>query len=154
MLPWKLRKCQILPVNQNLSSIYFPLAKFQLVSCNPSLAIIWQMTYSETAKTVFSHLKRKHCALSTCALGFEENARFLRLNETESKQRLWYKKVYICERINQKTKDYLNVRVQLYNTKISHIFARFGKDHCITIPVSIQGWLNCLLTTCTKLILC
>ena len=47
MLPWKLRKCQILPVNQNLSSIYFPLAKFQLVSSNPSLAIIWQMTYTQ-----------------------------------------------------------------------------------------------------------
>ena len=28
----------------------------QLVSCNPSLAMIWQMTYSQTAKTVFSHL--------------------------------------------------------------------------------------------------
>jgi len=47
MLPWKQRKCQILPVNQNFSSIYFPLAKFQLVSCNPSLAIIWQMTYTQ-----------------------------------------------------------------------------------------------------------
>ena len=47
MLPWKLQKCQILPVNQNLSSVYFPLAKFQLVSCNPSLAIIWQMTYTQ-----------------------------------------------------------------------------------------------------------
>ena len=46
MLPWKLRKCQILPVNQNLSSVYFSLAKFQLVSCNPSLAMIWQMTYT------------------------------------------------------------------------------------------------------------
>ena len=44
MLPWKLRKCQILPVNQNLSSVYFSLAKFQLVRCNPSLAMIWQMT--------------------------------------------------------------------------------------------------------------
>ena len=47
MLPWKLQKCQILPVNQNLSSIYFPLAKFQLVSCNSSRAIIWQMTYTQ-----------------------------------------------------------------------------------------------------------
>ena len=28
MLPWKLRKRQILPVNQNLSSVYFSLAKF------------------------------------------------------------------------------------------------------------------------------
>ena len=46
MLPWKLRKCQILPVSQNLSSVYFSLAKFQLVSCNPSLAMIWQMTYT------------------------------------------------------------------------------------------------------------
>ena len=46
MLPWKLRKCQILPVNQNLSSVYFSYAKFQLVSCDPSLAIIWQTTYT------------------------------------------------------------------------------------------------------------
>ena len=59
MLPWKLQKCQILPVNQNLSSVYFSLAKFQLVSCNRSLAMIWQMTarYSQTTKTLFSHLK-------------------------------------------------------------------------------------------------
>ena len=54
MLPWKLRKRQVLPDNQNLSSIYFSLAKFQLVSCNLSLAMIWQMTYSDTAKTVFN----------------------------------------------------------------------------------------------------
>ena len=47
MLPWKLRKRQILPVSQNLSSVYFSLAKFQLVSCNLSLAIIWQMTYTQ-----------------------------------------------------------------------------------------------------------
>ena len=46
MLPWKLRKRQILPVNQNLSSVYFSLAKFQLVSYNLSLALIWQMTYT------------------------------------------------------------------------------------------------------------
>ena len=30
----------------NLSSVYFSLAKFQLVSCNLSLAMIWQMTYT------------------------------------------------------------------------------------------------------------
>ena len=47
MLPWKLRKRQIGPVSQNLSSLYFSLAKFQLVSCNLSLAIIWQMTYTQ-----------------------------------------------------------------------------------------------------------
>ena len=46
MLPWKLQKRQILTVNQNLLSVYFSLAKFQLVSCNLSLAMIWQMTYS------------------------------------------------------------------------------------------------------------
>ena len=46
MLPQKLRKRQILPVNQNLSSVYFSLAKFQLVSCNLPLAMTWQMTYT------------------------------------------------------------------------------------------------------------
>ena len=46
MLPWNLRKRQILPVNQNLQSVHFSLAKFQLVSCNLSLAMIWQMTYT------------------------------------------------------------------------------------------------------------
>ena len=46
MLPWKLWKRQILPVNQNLSSVYFSPAKFQLVSCNLSPAMIWQMTYT------------------------------------------------------------------------------------------------------------
>ena len=46
MLPWKLRKRHILPVNQNLLSVYFSHAKFQLVSCNLSLAMTWQMTYT------------------------------------------------------------------------------------------------------------
>ena len=40
MLPWKLRKCHILPVSQNLSAVYFSLAKFQLVTCNLCLAMI------------------------------------------------------------------------------------------------------------------
>ena len=44
MLPWKLRKRQFLPVNQNLSSVHFSLAKFQLVSSNLFLPMIWQMT--------------------------------------------------------------------------------------------------------------
>ena len=43
-LPWKLRKRHILPVNQNLSSVYFSLAKFQFVSCNISIAMRWQIT--------------------------------------------------------------------------------------------------------------
>ena len=46
MLPWKLRKRHILPVNQNLSSVYFSLAKFQFVSCNLSIAMMWQITYT------------------------------------------------------------------------------------------------------------
>ena len=46
MLPWKLQKFQILPINQNFSSGYFSLAKFQFVSCNLSRAMIWQMTYT------------------------------------------------------------------------------------------------------------
>ena len=46
MMPWKLRKRQILPVNQNLSSVYFSLTKFQLVSCNLSLAMTRQVTYT------------------------------------------------------------------------------------------------------------
>ena len=46
MLPWKLQKRQILPVNHNLLSLYFSPAKFQPVSCNLSLAMIWQMTYT------------------------------------------------------------------------------------------------------------
>ena len=62
MLPWKLRKRQILPVNQNFSSVYFSLAKFQLVSCNLSLAMIWQMTHT--------HKLLKLCSdtLSACFL--------------------------------------------------------------------------------------
>ena len=46
MLPWKRRKRHILPVSQNFSSVNFSLAKFQLVSCNLSLVMIWQMTYT------------------------------------------------------------------------------------------------------------
>ena len=46
MFPWKLRKRHILPNSQNRLSIYFSLAKFQLVSCNLSVAMIWQMTYT------------------------------------------------------------------------------------------------------------
>ena len=42
----KQRKRHILPVDQNLSSVCFLLAKFQLVSCNLSLAMIWQTTYT------------------------------------------------------------------------------------------------------------
>ena len=46
MLTRKLRKRQILPVNQNRSSVYFSVAKFQLVSRHLSLAMISQITYT------------------------------------------------------------------------------------------------------------
>ena len=46
MLPWKVRKRPILLVNQNFLSVYFSLVKFLLVSCNLSLAMIWQTTYT------------------------------------------------------------------------------------------------------------
>ena len=66
MLPWKLRKRQILPVHQNLSLVYISLAKLQLVSFNLSLAMIWQMKYThQTAKTVFSHLTSACVATKT-----------------------------------------------------------------------------------------
>ena len=61
MLPWKLRKNQILPVTQNLSSVYFSLAKFQLVSWNLSLAMIWQMKYThKLPKLCSATLKHPH----------------------------------------------------------------------------------------------
>ena len=62
MLPWKLRKRQILPVSQNRSSVYFSLAKFQLVSSNLSLAIMWQMTYTQKLPKLCS-ATLKHFAL-------------------------------------------------------------------------------------------
>ena len=46
MLTRKLRKRQILPVNQNRSSVYFSVAKFQLMSRNLSPAMISQITYT------------------------------------------------------------------------------------------------------------
>ena len=59
MFPWKLRKRHILPVSQNFSSVYFSLAKFQLVSCNLSLAMIWQMTYTHKKPKLLSYLNWK-----------------------------------------------------------------------------------------------
>ena len=64
MLSWKLRKRQILPANENFSLVYFSLAKFQLVTCNLSLAMIWKTTYTQTAKTVFRHLNWYKCFLT------------------------------------------------------------------------------------------
>ena len=65
MLPWKLRKCHILPVNQNLSSMYFSLAKFQLVSCNLSLAMIWQIIYTHKLPRLCSATLRRRSTRMT-----------------------------------------------------------------------------------------
>ena len=71
MLPWKLWKRQILPVNQNLSSVYFSLAKFQLVSCNLSLAMIWQMTYThKLPKLCSATLIKGNCEYTVCLKHF------------------------------------------------------------------------------------
>ena len=59
-------KCHILPVNQNLSAVYFSLAMFQLVSFNFSLAMVWQNTYTR------DHKLPKLCLASltiTCVTG-------------------------------------------------------------------------------------
>ena len=60
MLPWKPGKRHILPVNQSLSSVSFffftcQVSAFELqpFSCHDLAKAI----YSQTAKTVFSHLK-------------------------------------------------------------------------------------------------
>ena len=64
MLPWKLRKRHILPASPNRLSVYFSLAKFQLVSCNLSLAMIWQRTYThELPKLCSATLTSGICAL-------------------------------------------------------------------------------------------
>ena len=44
----------IWPVSQNLSWVYFLLPKFQLVSYNFSLAMVWQMTYTHKLKKLCS----------------------------------------------------------------------------------------------------
>ena len=46
MLPGKLRKLKILPVNQNILSVYFSPSKFQLVSCNLFLVMVYKMTFN------------------------------------------------------------------------------------------------------------
>ena len=63
MLPWKQRKRHILHVDQNLLSVYFSLANFQLVRCNLSLAMIWQMTYTHKLPKLCSATLKSEFAL-------------------------------------------------------------------------------------------
>ena len=55
MLPWKLRKRRILPVNQNLHQTYFSACVLQSFFCHD----LANDTHSQTAKAVsmYSHLK-------------------------------------------------------------------------------------------------
>ena len=101
--PWKLGKGHILPVNQNLSTVYFSLAKFQLVSCNLPLAMTWQMTYnSQTAKTVFSHLNRR---LSASAIRLSKWTKFLQFDNNrtggEKKQNLSLQPLGLCRELGK-----------------------------------------------------
>ena len=62
MLSWKLRKRQILPLNQNISSVYFQVSVGELQPfCCHDLA---NAIYSQTAKTVFSHLYGRGISLN------------------------------------------------------------------------------------------
>ena len=54
-----------------LSSVYFSLAKFQIVSCNRSLAMIWQKTYTQKlpkqcSATLIRTLRRHAMVSVTC----------------------------------------------------------------------------------------
>ena len=73
MLPWKLRKRHILPASQNLLSVYFSLAKFQLVSCNLSLAMIWQRTYTHKLPKLCSVTLNVTLNLSNIEAMYEES---------------------------------------------------------------------------------
>ena len=68
MLQWKLRKRHISPVSQNFSSTYFLIAKFQLVTGNLSLAMIWQMTYTHKLPKLCSATLTKNVLLIQFAL--------------------------------------------------------------------------------------
>ena len=71
MLLWKLRKSQILPANQNPSSVYFSIVKFQLVSCNLFLAMIWQMTNTHKLSKLCSATLRGRSTLIFFCLGWK-----------------------------------------------------------------------------------
>ena len=98
MWPWKQRKRHLLPVSQNLSPVYFSHAEFQLVSCNLSLAMIWEMTYthklpklcSATLKALIEgHIEGKHTPFHYCVITPKE-----------------------CEEIDKKLPSYSRVFVQ------------------------------------------
>ena len=64
-------KSHILPASQNLLSVYFSLVKFQLVSCNLSLAMISQKTYTHKLPKLCSATLRLHVVVHVFAMNFE-----------------------------------------------------------------------------------
>ena len=89
MLPWKLRNRQILPVNKHLLSVYFSLAKFQLVSCDIALDMIWQMTYThKLPKQCSATLNNCPDMSASCLLGSQSEHRIRWLVETQYP--LWF----------------------------------------------------------------
>ena len=89
MLPWKLWNRQILPVNKHLLSVYFSLAKFQLVSCDISLDMIWQMTYThKLPKQCSATLNNCPDISASCLLGSQSEHRIRWLVETQYP--LWF----------------------------------------------------------------
>ena len=102
MLPWKLRKRQILPVNQHFSSTYFSLAKFQLVSSNLPPAMTWQMTYnSQTAKTVFSHLNRRLSASAIRLSKWKKFQHLIIIVQEAKKQNLSLQPLSLCRELGK-----------------------------------------------------
>ena len=126
MLPWKLRKCRILPVNQNLSLIYFPLAKFQLVSCNPSLAISWQMTYTQKLPKLCSATLRE-AMRSTRGDDFYRRQCFylMRSIYRRPKLKMWIIRGNIAKKIQGKNmrvcRGYLRNALFIYLNHFHHI---------------------------------
>ena len=108
MLPWKLRKLEILPVNQNRSLAYFSLAKFQLVSCNLSLAMIWQMMYT--------HKMPKLCSATLTLAGHFTLAReHLKENALHAFSSIW--KQTVLNKVNPYTAS------QIFDTMIFPILS-------------------------------
>ena len=116
---------------------------FHLDSIFLTKSSLWIL--NEVAVTRLRENTVRRLAPSACALGFEENARLLRLNKTESKQRLWYKKLYMGE-LTKKQKTTSMCGCNLLTQKCPKFSAQFGRDHASqyqfqeTVTVSHQQW--------------
>ena len=89
-----------------LSSVHFSLAKFQLVSCNLSLAMIWQMTYT--------HKLPKLCSPTNNTLIFNMKLFQSSINSI----------------------DKLNFPVMLHQKAMHYRRKNYGQKHCLWIMLS------------------